>query len=313
MLIRDTGSTIEFWLKAGSQTFANQMPWAYVINGQASGWLQFRFASGGAWQKLASWSVTTTQTVTFKIGATGTSGLGGPTDFSVFIQRSTVPPAPTSFQVFAVTEESISGRFNSNGDGQSPILEWQVGYGPDPNGPIFTTPSNGTSVIGNLARGTTYYFWTRGRNALGWGPWSARTSATTWNYPPAPSVVTISDITQTSVHAVFNGNGDGGTPILEWRIGYGMNPGGPDLFITSTGTSDIANLSPGQKYYFWSQGRNAAGWGALSPPTIATLIAGAYVKVGPVHKRAVPYVNVNGVWKLVVLSSKIGGVWKDTT
>jgi len=39
--------------------------------------------------------------------------------------------------------------------------------------------SNGTSVIGALQPGTTYYFWARGRNAKGWGPWSARSTGRT--------------------------------------------------------------------------------------------------------------------------------------
>ena len=48
MMIRDTGTDVEFWLKAGNNTYKYQLPWQYTVNGVNSGPLQFRFVSGGA-------------------------------------------------------------------------------------------------------------------------------------------------------------------------------------------------------------------------------------------------------------------------
>src|SRR4051812_13465365 len=94
MMIRDTGSTVEFWLKAGASTWAADMDYGWTVNG-STGTDQYNFVSGGSWQKLRSFSVSTDQTVTFRLFATGTSGLGGPTTFSVSIERASAPNAPS--------------------------------------------------------------------------------------------------------------------------------------------------------------------------------------------------------------------------
>jgi hypothetical protein len=117
------------------------------------------------------------------------------------------------------------------------------------------------------------------------------------------------------VHAVFTGNGDGGSVVLEWQIGYGTDPTTPQLSASGY-NMDIAGLSPGSKYYFWSRGRNKYGWGAYSVRSEATLIAGAWVDViegsTVVKKRAVPYVKYNGVWVVAEMRVKIAGLWKGT-
>src|SRR4051794_5109815 len=99
MMIRDTGSTVEFWLEAASGTFNHDLKWAYVVDGDSSGWKTYDF-SGGDWRKLGSISVTTSKTITFKIEDTGTSGLGGPTSITVDIKRGTIPKAPTLYVTF---------------------------------------------------------------------------------------------------------------------------------------------------------------------------------------------------------------------
>lgn len=312
MMIRDLGGWVEFWLKAGSATFNHQLPWSFTANGAHSGWRTHDFVSGGNWQHLGSVYVTTRQTVTFHLGSTGTSGLGGPTDFSVFLERATVPPAPTLFFANTVSSSEVDVGFGSNGDGGSGILEWQVAYGTDPNGSQFLAGgANGQVRIGGLAAGTTWYFWARGRNALGWGGWSNRGAATTWRVPDAPGAPVLSQITQTSLRAVFTGNYEGGTPVVEWQIAYGRHPTVPEVYVGGYNLP-INNLMPGELYYFWSRGRNSVGWSPLSAVSTARLIAGAYVKVGTVWKRAVPYVKVGTVWKVARPWAKIASIWKET-
>lgn len=128
--------------------------------------------------------------------------------------------------------------------------------------------------------------------------------------PPAPKVLGLDTITQTTMRYRFQSNGDGGSKILQWQIGYGHSSSGPQLYLTSGGTSTLVGLLPGSTYYFWSRGRNASGWGKWSARTGARTDAGAWVRVGGVWKEAVPYVKVNGVWRLAQPYVKKNGVWR---
>lgn len=314
MMIRDTGSTVEFWLKAGSATFDYEMPWRYYVNGAWSSYRNFRFESGGSYQKLGSVSVTTDQTVGFGIGDTGTAGLGGPTSFTISVDRTSAPPTPPPWVIEVIEDTSVRGDTDGYGTGGLTIDAIQVRYddSSSASSPLYYNV-NGTGYgwVTGLARGKTYYFWVRTHNAKGWSPWSSRTQATTKNFPPAPTAPSLSNVKQTQVDTVFSGNGDGGSPILEWQTGYGLDPSTPTTFV-STYKTTITGLQPGQTYYFWARGRNKYGWGAYSARSQVTLLAGAWVDVNGVKKRAVPYVRVNGVWKVAEGWGKIAGLWKGT-
>lgn len=181
MMIRDTGSTVEFWINSGnSTTFDYELPWAYVVNGTSSPWQSFRYSANSGWQRLGSWNVTSNQTVTFKLNSTGTAGFGGPTTFSQSITRSVVPGTPSAPTLSKIGIDSITASWSAPNDGGSPILGYELGYGTNPT--TATTGVNATSpyVAKNLAMNTVYYFWVRARNAVGWGGWSHSSSAKTY-------------------------------------------------------------------------------------------------------------------------------------
>lgn len=90
-----------------------------------------------------------------------------------------VPPAPTPLSLDMITPSSIRYRFQSNGGGGGTFLEWQIGYGLSATTPQLFMASGGTSVVPGLQPNSSYYFWSRGRNTIGWGPWSTRMSAKT--------------------------------------------------------------------------------------------------------------------------------------
>lgn len=102
------------------------------------------------------------------------------------------------------------------------------------------------------------------------------------------------------------------TQVLEWEIGFSH----VKTAISSTTSSTTQNVivawvvNPSTKYYFWGRVRNADGWSAWSPIKTATLLAGAFVKVGPVWKRAIPYVRTGGAWKMAQPMGSTMGNWK---
>lgn len=316
MMIRDSGGYIEFWLQAGSLTYNHQLNWGYTING-VTGTGVFDFVSGGGWQRLGRWAVNSSQTVTFRLMASGTSGLGGPTTFAVAINRATIPPAPI-LAISSYTATSATLNSTNNGNGGSTLDQWQLGYGTNPSYPVSymnLNLSTGDGTVTGLAKGSTYYFWARVHNAFGWSGWSARASLTTWKEPPAPTTpVVTAGPTQNSVTVKYLNQGNGGTAILEYQLAFDkVNPPVTTMVGPNNGIAALSNLSAGDKYYFRVRARNAVGWGAWSGILTVQLKAGAYVKMGVTWKRAVPYVRVNGVWKVAQPYVKIAGLWKQTS
>lgn len=313
MKITDTGTVVEFWLKAGSGTYNYQLPWGYTVNGVTNNNKTFRFEQGGAWQKLSSWTVTTTQTVTFRLFDSGTSGLGGPTTLTANINRSTVPAAPSPVTLSNITSTSVFATFTDGANGGAAIDQRRIGYGTDPNASQIIVSSDGTTDITGLTPGTTYYFWAQTHNVNGWGLSSVRSQATTLKVPAAPNPPIMSNVTQVSALATWTANNNGGTPILEYQVGYDTGFTGPSVFVNSVSSPKlITGLSPATQYYFWVRARNSVGWSAWSNPFGIITVSGARVKVGGVWKNAIPYVRVDGVWVLARPWVKIMGVWKET-
>lgn len=316
MMIRDTGSSIELWVRArDTYTYVQGADYSWTVNGsRGSG--QYNYSAGMAWQRLKTiTSVFSAQTVNFTIGS-GVTVLGGVTSFSVTITRGEVtgvPLAPTAVQFSLNTGTSVATTFGSRGDGGSAITAWQLGYGTNPSTPtIVMNVPDGTNTLSGLVPGRLYYFWARGHNANGWGPWSPRTQVTMLRIPEAPNPVFISSITQTSMSAHFTGNGTGGSPIVRWELGYGTNTNSPQTIVASSGTTIVTGLGPGTTYYFWARGVNAVGAGPWSPVRSAKTISGININVNGKWRTAIPYVNVGGVWKVARPWSRHVGVWKET-
>lgn len=323
-MIRDlpAENRVEFWLNSNNgTTFSASLPWGYTVNG--STWNgTFNYAAGAGWRRLGNFTVTGSQTLTFRLGSTGTGGFGGPTTFNQFINRQSVPPAPTTPALSEITSSSMKVIFHSQGDGQSPIIRWDLGYGTDPNGaPLPYTVSTGTTVVTGLISGATYYFWARGVNALGVGPWSARGSATTLRIPGTNSLPIVTDVGQTTARIQLQAGDTGGDPITLYQFGWSTNsaliPVDPNIVsVIPTGSllpTVLTGLPPGTTLYFRSRTRNSVGWSSWNGgATVARTIAGARVKVGFIYKEAIPYVKVAGVWKLARPWARIAGVWKES-
>lgn len=318
MLIRDLGTTVDFWLKSSSGSFNAALPWRYTANGATTAMKYFNFVNAaGTYQKLGSVSVTTSQTVTFYIGDTGTAGLGGPTTFSVALSRSTVPSGVTIASA-TIYNTSMALDANWTSSGGLAILQVQFGYGLSTTGLTSYKDgsiSTGAVALTGLTPKTTYYIWARVRNANGWSAWSPRRTYLTQDVPSAPSTPILSAKTQTSFTATTTPGANNGSAILETRIGYSTSSAGPTTYISGTSVS-VTGLSPGSTYYVWAQSRNAYGWGPLSAYSTSKTAAGAIVwyRVNGVlvRKEAVPYVRYNGVWRPAKPFGRIASLWRST-
>lgn len=316
MRIKDTGTYVEFWLKASSYTYHYSLPWGYRVNGVTDTSNSFNFTSSGSWQRLGRWNVTTDQTVTFYLYATGTSGLGGPTTLSAAIQRSSAPDRPDVPRVDYITSGEATVFTNDNSSNGLPIDARQLSYGTTSSAYGTLVSSDGSTRLTGLAERRLYYVKTRAHNEKGWSPWSPVKSFRTIGRPLAPQKVYYENVTQTSFTVWTKSNGDGGSPVDARQYGYSTTPTTAPTSISSnlsaTGGLIYSSMSPGATYYFWARERNAEGWGPWSVRSYVILPASFKVNVDGTWKKGVVYVRHNGVWRVAKPYVKIAGMWKET-
>jgi hypothetical protein len=321
MMIRDQwspGSTnynVEFWINSNnSSTFSDHIPWSYVDNGVPSSSFSYNYPAGAGWRRVGVYNHWSSGQVDFKLGATGTSGFGGPTTLSVYLNRATVPPAPSAVRYSNLTSTSVTAAFDGQGDGGSVIYTWQLGYGLSWFAPEIIINSTGTSNLTGLTPGTTYYMWARGVNAQGNGPWSPISSVTTLRVPFTMDPPVASNLTQISALLAFTAPADGGAPITSYQVGYSTNPSdlAPTTSILATSPQLMTGLQPATTYYFFARAQNSVGWSQWSAHSVVKTIAGARVNVAGVWKDAVPYVRDSGTWKLARPWVRDIGVWKES-
>lgn len=314
MMIRDTGTRVEMWLKAGSATYNHNLQWGFTINGLTDNNRSFDFQSGGAWQKLGSWVVNTTQNVVFRLEDSGTAGLGGPTTLSHVIDRSTVPDAPSKPTLVSSTNTSVTVVFTDGGNGGEAIDGRQHGISLSTGNPTAIRDAPRQFTWGALEPGTRYYFRARTHNVNGWSAWSGYNSYVTLDVPTT-NVPTLSNITQTSVHVKYTDGDDHGAPPLERQVGWSASSTGNPTATKNApgGEADVSGLVPGTVYYFRSRNRNSVGWGPWSAARSTKTTPGAFVKVGGVWRPAVPYVKVGGVWKVSRPWARIFGFWEESS
>lgn len=179
MMIRDTGTYVEFWIISGSPyTYAYAFPWGYTINGSTT-WTTGRYESGGKWYRCGRWNIASSQTVTFRLGDTGTVGLNGPTTFSKFIDRVGKPDPPSKPVISNIKTTSAYVTFTDGDNNGDAIDKRQIMYGTS------TTPyddwvySDRSTTITGLKPGTRYYVWARTHNEKGWSNYSPRATFVT--------------------------------------------------------------------------------------------------------------------------------------
>lgn len=315
MMIRDTGSTVELWFKAGHPSdWYNDLDFSYTVDGDTTN-KTINYPTGADWYRIGVDNATYNQIVTFKlVTATGITGMGGPTTFTHAVSRATIPGAPSTPRISGIKATSMVVSFTDGSNGGDGIDSRQIGYDDNPDASSLTiVSSDGSTTISGLTTNRIYYFWARTHNSEGWGPWSGRASAKTLSVPVAPSAPLLSSVTATSVDISWTANGNGGSPITAYQIGYGTNPTTPTTTVSAKSPQVVNGLTPGTAYYIFVRAQNSVGWSAWSKPTSMRTVAGAYILVGTKWKLAVPYVNVGGTWKLAEAWGRSAGVWSRAT
>lgn len=173
MMIRDTGSYVEFWLNSyNSTTYNYNLPWGGTVNGSTFTRTS-SYSKGAGWVKLGSWYVSSSQTVTFRLFDTGTSGFGGPTTFSVSISRSKIPDPPPKPTLTKTGFNRVLVTFKDGDNNGSAIDARQIAYGTSSAAPnVGPFASDGSTEFTNLVPGVRIYFFARTHNAYGWSKWS---------------------------------------------------------------------------------------------------------------------------------------------
>lgn len=91
IFINDNGvDNVTIDMKYGTNDFdsmISQMPWTVTLNGIKQPWKGFDLYSGDFYQRLTTLYVDKGQTVTFHLGETGEPRVGGPSDYSFYVQR----------------------------------------------------------------------------------------------------------------------------------------------------------------------------------------------------------------------------------
>lgn len=145
------------------------------------------------------------------------------------------------------------------------------------------TISLGSSMSGTmsgLSRATRYYVRTRGRNAAGWGGWSAtRTVDTPPDPPTLANGATHDTVTRNSFRVVGTPISDnGGQAPNNLRVQYNTSASTSGATIKTAGSWNavsVTGLAPATQYYYRKSAANSAGWGPWTTwQAVTTLSAG---------------------------------------
>lgn len=271
----------------GSATFINSpVGCGIYLNGT---WYDasYTWASGGGTRNIQVVDVTiyhdangnASIPVAGKISATGTSGIGGPTQIptgTFTLPRIPKPTsAPRSPAVTAGIGEATLSWVVPADNGGSAVTGYRVFYSVNANmsGATSIDVGNVTSrVVTGLTPGLRYYFTVAAINVAGLSPQSATVNALIGDVPAAPAAPTLV-VTGNAVEVSYVAPADGGVPIADYTIEWATNAGftaGLGSTVTTGLRATVPGLDPATGYYFRVKARNSVGFGPASPSSTVT-------------------------------------------
>jgi chitodextrinase len=170
----------------------------------------------------------------------------------------TVPPAPTGLTVTGTTSTSVSLSWTGSAGA--------TGYNVYQGTTRVASVTGTTATVSGLAASTTYTFAVSATNSAGESAKSASVSATTGSGtgspPPAPTGLTVTGVTTSSVSLSWTGS-SGAT-------GYNVYRGTTKVTSVSGTSATVGGLAAGTTYSFAVSATNAAGESAKSAAVSAT-------------------------------------------
>lgn len=160
------------------------------------------------------------------------------------------PGATCCFEVTEATINSLRYKFEGTSNGGSNIAEWEVQASPTANfssGVItyYNSAGNGVRVFTGLNPATTYYFRSRGRNGVGWGPYGSVVSGAT--LPATPPGMTVAPSLSGTQAVVTLTPPSGSTGVTSYEVEY-RPVGGAATPVSGSSPITVTNLTPGTSY-----------------------------------------------------------------
>jgi ABC-type transport system substrate-binding protein/fibronectin type 3 domain-containing protein len=216
----------------------------------------------------------------FNVVALNAAGGSPPSEDVSATTTDVVPNAPTIDFLFPEATWINVTWIAPVPNGGSPITEYRMFYGLDPNPSALSVSVGGDHygwTIFGLDMATTYYVNVVAYNAAGASPPSVDASATTRGLVPGAPTITalvtgLNNVSVTWEAAAPNG----GSPITGYRVFYGTAPGpaevGSSLLVGNVDSALVEGLAAGTSYYFNVVAINAAGNSTASEDQSATTL-----------------------------------------
>lgn len=129
MEIHDDGSTIVMRIRSSDgATNSGSVPIRAYFNGAWSGWTYVNYPAGSPWVNVWSQGVSSSQSVAFQVGDTGTWGFGAGGDLWAPVSRGPaprVPDVPTNVGLDMITTTQMRYRFSGGSVGTGTLLRYQ--------------------------------------------------------------------------------------------------------------------------------------------------------------------------------------------
>jgi len=212
-------------------------------------------------------------------------------DGSLWLNITLAPPEPpTSLSATALSTTSISVAFTAGGANGSPITNYK--YALSTNGGssygAFTAldPADATSpiTISGLTAATTYHIKLKAVNDMGDSVESSATSVSTLAVPDAPTNLSASNATLSTVDISFTAGSDNGYAITNYQYALSTNGGSSYGSFTALNPADasspitITGLTHTTTYHVKLKAVNSGGAGPESSAvSFTTLIAIDYL------------------------------------
>ena len=216
---------------------------------------------GGAATTQAITGLTANTTYFFRLKATNTGGTSAEATAQA-TTLPTVPGVPTGFTATAASSSQINLSWTSGGGQTAQELQYSTSSTFASNVQNVAVSGSATSAsVTGLTQGTTYYFRLRGQNAGGFSGYANAQATTLTNPPAAPTNLSASAITQTSLTLSWTAPGG---PITGYTLEYSTDntfaSGVTTLTPGGGATSQaITGLTANTTYHFRLRANNAGG------------------------------------------------------